>query len=101
MSVSKFYTADPWLKPFNNVIDDRINKCQLKERHLVDKESLANFSMGHHYYGLHRKDENWIFREWAPNATNIFIIGTMTGWKENQEYRMQRINEYGDWEIIP
>ncbi|MCX6330836.1 MAG: alpha amylase C-terminal domain-containing protein [Bacteroidia bacterium] len=99
MSVSKFYTVDSWLKPFINVIDDRINKCQLKEHHLIGKGSLVDFSMGHHYYGLHRKNDSWIFREWAPNATNIFIIGIMNGWKEKPEYRMQRINEYGDWEI--
>ena len=99
MSVSKFYTVDPWLKPFINVIDDRINKCHLKERQLVGQGSLVDFSLGHHYYGLHRKNDSWIFREYAPNATNIFVIGTMTGWKEKSEYKMQRINEYGDWEI--
>jgi 1,4-alpha-glucan branching enzyme len=100
MSTGKFYTTDPWLNPFTGVIDERINRCHLKERHLVQNGSLADFAIGHHYYGLHRKDEQWIFREWAPNATSIFLVGTFTGWKEKQGCSMHRINKYGDWEII-
>jgi len=99
MNAGKFYTSDPWLNPFINVIEERINRCILKERHLVGNGSLCNFAMGHHYYGLHRADDGWIFREWAPNATKICIIGTFTGWKENPEFSMHRINAYGDWEI--
>jgi 1,4-alpha-glucan branching enzyme len=95
----KFYTADPWLEPFTAIIDERIRKCQLKERHLAGKGSLSDFAIGHHYYGLHKDNERWIFREWAPNATDIYLKGTFTGWKENSEFKLQRINEYGDWEI--
>ncbi|HKK42838.1 MAG TPA: alpha amylase C-terminal domain-containing protein, partial [Bacteroidales bacterium] len=54
---------------------------------------------GHHYYGLHFDNDEWIFREWAPNATSIFLVGTFNGWKETGEYSMNRINNYGDWEI--
>jgi 1,4-alpha-glucan branching enzyme len=100
MSTSKFYTADPWLKPFTDVIDERINKCNQKEKHLTGNKTLCDFALGHHYYGLHRTNDSWVFREWAPNATNIFIIGIFTGWKEKPEYRMTRINRNGDWEII-
>ncbi len=96
----KFYTADPWLGPFIQVIDERIGKCQLKERRLVGNGSLQDFAMGHFYYGLHKDNDRWIFREWAPNATDIYITGTFTGWKEKPEFRLDRINEYGDWEII-
>ncbi|RPI10771.1 MAG: 1,4-alpha-glucan-branching enzyme, partial [Acidobacteriales bacterium] len=99
MNPVKFYISDPWLKPFTGIIDERIEKCELKELQLKGKGSLAGFAMGHHYYGLHNTGERWIFREWAPNASDIFITGTFNGWKEKPDYRMQRINEYGDWEI--
>ncbi|MCX6301128.1 MAG: alpha amylase C-terminal domain-containing protein [Bacteroidia bacterium] len=99
MSTGKFYTADPWLKPFTGIIDDRINKCQLKEKQLAGNSTLCNFALGHFYYGIHRTAENWIFREWAPNATDIFLTGIFNGWKEKPEYRMQKINQNGDWEI--
>ena len=95
----KFYTADPWLEPFIPVIEERINKCQIKERNLAGKSPLTDFAMGHFYYGLHLENDNWIFREWAPNATDIYLTGTFTGWKEKQEFNLRRINPYGDWEI--
>ncbi len=100
MNPSKFYISDPWLEPFKTVIESRISKCQEKERHLVGDGSLKQFAMGHYYYGLHYNNAGWIFREWAPNAKNIYLIGTFSKWKERQEFRMERINSYGDWEII-
>ena len=99
MIPGKFYTSDPWLKPFIAVIDEHFNRCQQKERRLAGKGSLIDFALGHLYYGLHRKDGDWVFREWAPNATEIYMIGTFTKWMENPGYRLQRINEHGDWEI--
>jgi 1,4-alpha-glucan branching enzyme len=99
MNPVKFYISDPWLKPFTGIIDERISKCHLKEHNLVGNGSLIDFAMGHHYYGLHRNNDGWIFREWAPNASTIFIIGTFSGWKEKPGFMMQRINQYGDWEI--
>jgi 1,4-alpha-glucan branching enzyme len=99
MNPVRFYLSDPWLEPFKGVIENRINKCLAKEHNLTRKSTLCEFAMGHHYYGLHRSSDGWIFREWAPNAKSIFIIGVFTGWKEKPEYQMQRINVYGDWEI--
>jgi 1,4-alpha-glucan branching enzyme len=100
MNTNSFYLSDPWLNPFTNVIDRRIEKCLLKEKKLVGNGTINDFAMGHHYYGLHRTNDSWVFREWAPNATDIFLIGIFTGWKENKKFMMKRINEMGDWEII-
>jgi 1,4-alpha-glucan branching enzyme len=99
MITRKFYTSDPWLKPFAGVIDERFNRCHLKEKSLAGNGTLSGFAMGHHYFGLHRTSDSWIFREWAPNATSIFLTGTFTNWKEKSEYLMKRINQQGDWEI--
>jgi len=100
MNTTSFYLSDPWLKPFTEVIDRRIAKCLSKEKNLVGNGTLCDFAMGHYYYGLHRNNDSWIFREWAPNANKIFVIGVFTGWKEKQEYMMNKINPAGDWEII-
>ena len=99
MKPVSFYITDPWLKPFTDVIDKRINKAIAKEKQLAGNDTLCSFAMGHHYYGLHRSGENRIFREYAPNATAIYIIGTFTEWAERPEYKLQRINDYGDWEL--
>jgi len=100
MTAGKFYNVDPWLKPFTGIIDERIQKCHLKERHLSGKGTLCDFALGHHYYGLHHNNDGWIFREWAPNATRICLIGTFTGWKEKSGFELEKINQNGDWEIF-
>lgn len=99
MNPASFYISDPWLNPFTGIIDKRIGRCLSKEKQLIGNGSLCDFALGHYHYGLHRYADHWIFREWAPNATQIFITGTFNGWKEMREYSMTRINDNGDWEI--
>jgi 1,4-alpha-glucan branching enzyme len=95
-----FYKSDPWLEPYSAKIDYRIEKCLAKEKELAGNGSLADFAMGHHYYGLHFLKDCWVFREWAPNAKSIYIIGVFTNWKEHKEFMMTKINPQGDWEIM-
>jgi 1,4-alpha-glucan branching enzyme len=100
MKSGRFYTADPWLNPFTGAIENRIRKCISKEKELTGDLTLSEFACGHKYYGLHKSDNQWIFREWAPNATTIYLIGTFNGWKEHEAYRLRKINQNGDWEIV-
>jgi 1,4-alpha-glucan branching enzyme len=99
MNTENFYISDPWLKPFTAIIDRRISKCLGKEAALTGEGSLTDFAMGHYYYGLHKDSDGWVMREWAPNATNIFVTGVFSDWKEDKEFRMHRINPEGDWEL--
>lgn len=100
MKTTSFYTTDPWLNPFTHVIDRRNSKCLSKEKHLIGNGTLCDFAIGHYYYGLHHINNSWVFREWAPNAKNIFVIGVFSDWKEKKELLMKRVNKMGDWEII-
>jgi len=99
MNQAKYYLSDPWLDPYKGIIEGRIKKCIAKEHHLAGNGKLTEFAMGHFYYGLHRTDDGWVFREWAPNAESIYITGTFNNWKEIPAGRLTRINKYGDWEI--
>ncbi|MCK7532762.1 MAG: hypothetical protein MZV63_17870 [Marinilabiliales bacterium] len=40
--------------------------------------------------------KGWVFREHAPNATAITLVGTFSGWKEDDRYRLHRTAD-GDW----
>ena len=100
MNSGRFYTADPWLNPYTGTIDNRIRKCISKEKELTGDHSLSEFACGHHYYGLHKTKDQWIFREWAPNASAIYLTGTFTGWIEKDTYKLNKINQNGDWEIL-
>ena len=91
--------SDPWLEPYRETIERRLLKIAAAEQRLTGgRMSLADFASGHEYFGLHFKDNHWIFREWAPNATQIFLIGDMTGWQEKDAFALTALGE-GIWEI--
>ena len=90
---------DPWLEPYADAIVGRYQDAVNKERELVGKGgSLVDFANAHHYFGLHRTTDGWVFREWAPNATDIVLIGDFTRWQEMAKYRMTRLDN-GVWEL--
>jgi 1,4-alpha-glucan branching enzyme len=90
---------DPWLRPFQGVIERRIRRAVEKEKELTTGLSgLSELASGHLYFGLHRKDDHWVFREWAPNATAIYLTGDLSGWKEQEQYSLHKLNG-GVWEI--
>ncbi|MDE7394122.1 MAG: 1,4-alpha-glucan-branching enzyme, partial [Muribaculaceae bacterium] len=89
---------DPWLEPFAPAIEGRHNDAVQKEKQLIKgSRSLKNFANAHHYFGLHRDDQGWVFREWAPNATAITLVGDFSGWKELARYQLKPIGN-GVWE---
>lgn len=92
--------GDPYLRPHANVIEHRLNHLAYLEKKLIgEKTSLAQFACGHEYFGLHKDRSGWTFREWAPHATAIFLIGGMTDWKPRQDGALRRITHDGVWEI--
>ena len=71
---------DPWLEPFREAIEGRHEDALRKEQELTGGTStLSDFANGHHFFGLHRNANGWVFREWAPNATRIVMVGTFNG----------------------
>ena len=102
----KIYDMDPWLEPFKGAIDarhDRIGEAELKLCKNVGetgKLDMAGAANNHLYYGLHRTGNgDWVFREWAPNATRIFIIGEFNNWKRAVSWELKPIGG-GNWEIF-
>ncbi|MFH2046843.1 MAG: alpha amylase C-terminal domain-containing protein [Pseudomonadota bacterium] len=97
----RFYINDPFLKLYQDAIENRITNIIEKDIFLTKgKNNLANFASGHNYFGLHFSNNQWIFREWAPNAESVFLIGEITNWQENDKYSLNRITNTGVWEIV-
>ncbi len=96
----KIVKNDPWLSPYEAAIQGRHDHVLHKIEELTDgKNSLADFADGYLYFGLHRTAHHWYFREWAPNATKIYLIGDFNNWKENERYSLKRVNGTGNWEL--
>jgi len=93
--------SDPLLKQYEHVLRRRLSRSSDTEEMLTrGKMSLADFASGHEYFGLHFRDNEWVFREWAPNADAIHIIGDMSGWTRQKKFALEPIdNKEGIWEI--
>lgn len=94
---------DSYLVPFNEAICGRHNHAveRIKELTFEGKQTLSDFANGYNYYGLHKTNGKWIFREWAPNATKLYLIGDFNTWERSREYQCKRIEgTAGDWELI-
>ena len=92
---------DPYLEPYEDAIRGRYEYAVSKINQLTGngKRTLSDFANGHHYYGLHKAKRGWVFREWAPNATAIYLVGDFNGWKESERYLAKRVDEAGNWEL--
>jgi len=100
MNTLNLIKNDPWLEPFADAINGRHEHFLYKEKQLTKnhRKTLADFAEGHLYFGLHKTEKNWVLREWAPNAKEIFVIGTFNGWQEDPAFAMKPKKD-GNWEI--
>ena len=100
MQILKLIKNDPWLEPYEEAIQGRFDYAVEKEKSLLKggDKSLTDFASGYMYFGLHKTSSGWIFREWAPNATAIYLIGSFNNWQKTEDYRLQP-QENGVWTL--
>ena len=96
----KITQNDPYLAPFESAIVGRHNYANARENELLgdSNKSLSDFASGYLYFGLFKVKRSWVLREWAPNATAIYLIGDFNQWQKNEKYRLQP-TENGVWEL--
>jgi 1,4-alpha-glucan branching enzyme len=92
---------DSFLQNFIPVLEQRHADYLATKKRLTSgkQKSLSSFAMAHYYYGLHKNWRNWTFREWAPNAEEIFLVGDFSNWQLNEDFKLKKINSHGDWEL--
>ena len=92
---------DQYLEPYEDAIQGRHSHAVWKIDQLTQhgKQSLSDFANGYEYFGLHKVRGGWVFREWAPNATDIYLVGDFNDWKESEDYRCKKVEGTGNWEL--
>lgn len=95
---SNLVDQDPWLKPYLPAILKRRDFVKKTRQRIVGSQKLVDFAQGFRYFGLHRQGREWVFREWLPNATDVYIIGDFTDWKDDASCRLSQVQD-GVWEI--
>lgn len=94
----KILENDPWLQPFEGDINLRMDIYHNKRKQLLGRlRKISNFANAHKYYGFHRTEDGWIYREWAPGADQLFLTGDFNSWHWT-DTPMTRIDN-GDWEL--
>ncbi len=92
--------SDPYLKDYQSMVERRLRKIEETRQQLTGgTQSLADFAAGHEFFGLHFRDQQWVFREWAPNAEAIYLVGQATDWRELPEFALENTGPDGIWEL--
>ena len=77
----KITKIDPLLKHYEKDLLLRMeNLAAAKKKLLADGMSLNDLANGHLYFGIHRCDGGWVYREWAPGADEMYLTGDFNGW---------------------
>ena len=98
MSNKTLVDLDQWLAPHKSTIQAREKYISSKLKTVLSGKTPAEFAMGFLHFGLHKTDAGWAFREWAPNATRIFLVGDFSDWKEREEFALNS-DKNGEWSI--
>ena len=89
---------DPWLAPHAGDIELRMNRFKEKRWQLVGgAETLSDFANGYLFFGFHRTQNGWVFREWLPGAEEVRLFGDFNGW-DRESHSLDK-GENGVWEI--
>ena len=112
MKTLKLIQSDTYLRPYAEAIEGRYNYALKREKELTGGKKLSEWANGYLYFGLHKvegevlkgskgskssKGAQWVLREWAPNATAIYMIGDFNNWQKDEAYRLQPVGN-GVWE---
>lgn len=92
---------EDWLKDYSEDIYERYLRYKYT-LHDIEQGygSILEFARAHEYYGVNFDPlrNGWIYREWAPKAYNLFLMGDFNGW--NRYSHPMKKNHRGDWEIF-
>ncbi|MBQ2993746.1 MAG: alpha amylase C-terminal domain-containing protein [Alistipes sp.] len=93
--------SDEWLQPVAGEIELRHSLYEQKMAAIEERcGSIVNYANGYRYFGWQWDEDmsGWWFREWLPEAYDVYIFGDFNGWQRTQ----LRLNKdtAGVWSIF-
>jgi 1,4-alpha-glucan branching enzyme len=93
----KLVQDDPWLTPQSDAIDARFVRYQSRLEAIGD--ICGPISKQHKFLGIQVLEDNSIaYREWAPNAQSLSLIGDFNDWNRDANPLIRRTDGY--WELL-
>lgn len=81
----RIFEYDPYLLPYEQHIEYRMSRFYSKKAALLKEgQTLSEFANAHEYFGFHKTKNGWFYREWAPAADAVYLMGDMNGWKKTE-----------------
>ena len=88
----KILNVDPYLADYEDDINLRMDLYKSKRKNMMGKiKKIVDFANGHKYFGFHRTEQGWVYREWAPAAEAMYLTGDFNDWNETS-CPMQQLN---------
>jgi len=92
------FDLDPKLLDCQGQIWDRVNGYKYWLEELEKNEGgLLNFSLGYQIFGFNRAEGGYTYREWMPNAKQVFLIGEFNGWQNSTPLTSEG---FGRWSVF-
>ena len=80
----KILERNPCLLPYAQDLKLRRKKLtKLKNSLLKKGQTLKDFANAHHYFGFHKLEDGWVYREWAPGAETLYLTGDFCRWQRH------------------
>ncbi len=92
---------DEWLHPVAEKVAERHNRYLVRMGAIEQQAgSIVDYANGYRYYGWQWDAtlDGWWFREWLPEAYDVFIFGDFNSWQRTQ-LRLDK-NSDGVWSIF-
>ena len=88
---------DPQLTPYLDEVKLHLDRYNAVRNSLAKQKKLLNIANGYMYFGFHRTEDGWVFREWLPGADAVWLYGDFNAWNQF-EYPLTNIGG-GVWEL--
>ena len=95
----KILELNPALQPYESYIKERMDLYEKAKKTFLPKNgTLLDFANAHQYFGFHHVENGWVYREWAPGAYGLYLMGDFNGWHKTS-HPLKKLEE-GIWEIF-
>lgn len=90
--------VDPWLAPYRHKLQRRLVYASAYANRIIRKHSVEDFAQGYLHFGLHKDHDGWVYRDWLPAATKVYIVGEFSNWADNELYALKPAED-GQWTV--
>ncbi len=93
--------SDSLLAPYADALRQRYEHCQATRHRIAQQRLPVSIATGHHYYGFNRGQHEGVpglwYREWAPAANYLSLLGDFNRWDRGAHTLQRQTN--GNWSL--